>query len=133
MNVVITLPKELIIAIIEGRKIYEMRKTRPIFMNVGKDGFFVVEKGTNSIRCWCRVDAIQAVTSLFSLTNEMCKMLAVSKEYVDAYRANTTVIYLWCIGEVKKLEEGAVTLKDLLLKKAPQSFAYAPLSYGKSF
>ena len=41
MNVVITLPKQLIIAIIEGTKTFEMRKCRPKHMKVGVDGFFV--------------------------------------------------------------------------------------------
>ena len=133
MNVVITLPKQLIIAIIEGTKTFEMRKCRPKHMKVGVDGFFVVEKGTKRIHCWCRVDEIQTVSGLFSLTKETCKMLAVSKEYVDTYRSNAKFIYLWRIGEVKRFEDGAVTLEDLVVDRAPQSFAYCPLSFGESF
>ena len=119
MNVVITLPKQLIIAIIEGTKTFEMRKCRPKHMKVGVDGFFVVEKGTKRIHCWCRVDEIQTVSGLFSLTKETCKMLAVSKEYVDTYRSNAKFIYLWRIGKVNRFEDGAVTLEDLVVDRAP--------------
>lgn len=133
MNVVITLPRPLTIAIIEGTKTFEMRKCSPKHMKVGVDGFFVVEKGTKIIDCWCRVDEIQTVSGLFSLTKETCKMLAVSKEYVDTYRSNAKFIYLWRIGKVKRFEDDAVTLEDLVVDRAPQSFAYCPLSFGESF
>ena len=56
MNILITLPKDLIEKIISGEKVYEMRKCLPKNMTIGVDGFFVVEKGTSDVRCWCRVD-----------------------------------------------------------------------------
>ena len=133
MNIVITLSLPLIQAIIEGRKTYEMRKAIPKHLRVGEDGFFVVEKGSKRIHCWCRVDEIQHVSGLFSLTEDTCKMLAVSKEYVDTYRSNAKYIYLWRIGKVTRFEDGAVTLEDLVVDRAPQSFAYTPLSYGMSY
>lgn len=133
MNVVITLPKNLIDAILDGKKLLELRKSMPRLLRKGEDGFFVVEKGTKCIRCWCRVDEIQIVSGLFSLTKETCEMLAVSKEYVDTYRSNAKFIYLWRIGKVKRFEDGAVTLEDLVVDRAPQSFAYCPLSFGESF
>lgn len=58
MNILITLPEHLIDSIIRGEKLYEMRKSLPKFMKIGEDGFFAVEKGTNNVRCWCRVDDI---------------------------------------------------------------------------
>ena len=133
MNVVITLPKPLIIAIIEGTKTFEMRKCLPKHMKVGEDGFFVVEKGTKRIHCWCRVDEVQTFSALFSLTRNLCKKLAVSQQYVDNYRSGAKFIYLWRIGKVNRFEKDAVTLKDLCIEKAPQSFAYCPLSFGESF
>lgn len=133
MNILITLPRNLIIAIIEGTKTFEMRKCLPKHMKVGEDGFFVIEKGTKKIRCWCRVDEIQTFNNFSPITNETCKMLAVSREYVDTYRSNAKFIYLWRIGKVKRFEDDFVTLEDLVVDRAPQSFAYCPLSYGESF
>lgn len=50
MNIMITLPRDLIDKIISGEKLFEMRKCRPTNVNIGEDGFFVVEKGTNEVR-----------------------------------------------------------------------------------
>ena len=58
MNILITLSKELINEILSGNKKFEMRKCIPKNLKIGEDGFFVVEKGTDLIRCWCRVDSI---------------------------------------------------------------------------
>jgi hypothetical protein len=44
MNILITLPKNLLAKILSGEKRYEMRKSLPKNMKVGEDGFFVVEK-----------------------------------------------------------------------------------------
>ena len=110
-----------------------MRKCLPKHMKVGEDGFFVVEKGTKRIHCWCRVDEVQTVSGLFSLTKDTCKKLAVSQQYVDNYRSGARFIYLWRIGKVIRFEKGAVALNDLLVVRAPQSFAYCPLSFGESY
>ena len=59
MNILITLPKNLLEDILNGKKKYEMRKCFPKQMRIGKDGFFVVEKGTDNVRCWCRVDEVE--------------------------------------------------------------------------
>lgn len=132
MNIVITLPRQLINAILDGTKTFEMRKCVPKHMKVGKDGFFVVEKSTRNVRCWCRVDGIENVLC-FSLTEETCKVLAVSKEYVERYCSNKKHVYLWRIGKVVRFQVGEVTLRDLVVNRAPQSFAYCPLSYSESF
>jgi len=47
MNILITLPKNLLEKILSGEKKYEMRKCLPKNMKLGEDGFFVVEKGTD--------------------------------------------------------------------------------------
>ena len=44
MNILITLPKDLLEKIISGEKEFEMRKCLPKHMKIGEDGFFVVEK-----------------------------------------------------------------------------------------
>lgn len=133
MNVVITLPINLIRAIKKGRKTLEMRKSFPRLLTVGEDGFFVVEKGSNKIHCWCRVDNIQKVSSWIQLSENTCRSLAISQRYIDNYRSGTQFIYLWRIGKVINFEDGAVALNDLYVGKAPQSFAYCPCSYGESY
>lgn len=130
MNVLITLPSHLIDAIIRGEKLYEMRKSIPKMMHIGEDGFFVVEKGTDKIRLWCRVDSFcETYVDSYSVT-WFEQRLCVSGEYIEKY-AKGQKVYLWKIGKVKQLE--GLTKGDLFVNVNPQSFVYCILSYGESF
>ncbi len=130
MNIVITLPKELIERIISGEKKFEMRKCHPGYMFKGDDGFFVVEKGTSKVRCWCRVDEIQEPYIDSKSVGWFAERLCVSEEYVNRY-ADGRRVYIWKIGKVVKFSN--VDRTSLGIDKNPQQFAYCPGSYGESF
>lgn len=130
MNILITLPKELIGEIISGKKKFEMRKSMPKQMRVGEDGFFVVEKGTDEIRCWCRVDKINETYIDHYSIDWYISRLCVPAEYIEKY-ANGKKVYLWQIGKVVKLQD--LCRNSLFVDKNPQQFAYCPLSYGESY
>lgn len=130
MNILITLPKPLIECIISGKKTFEMRKTIPKKMILGVDGFFVVEKGTSVVRCWCRVDDIYE-TAICSGTISLCSSyLCVDEEYIMKYAKNE-MVYLWKIGKVVVLSD--LERNSLFVDRNPQQFAYCPLSSGQSF
>lgn len=130
MNILITLPKSLIEKIIAGEKNFEMRKCVPKLMKVGEDGFFVVEKGTDNVRCWCRCDGfIQICFSLYS-AQWYSSRLCVPYRYIMDY-ANGENVFLWKIGKVKVFE--CLKRYKLLVGRNPQQFAYCPLSYGESY
>lgn len=133
MNIVITLPKELIQAIIEGRKIVELRKVKPRLMKLGEDGFFCVEKGTQFVRCWCRVDNIGCLFGEFIKPSELAAKAAVSEEFVKEYAQSGKLIYEWQIGKVIVIEEDSLVISSLFVDRNPQQFAYCPLSYGESY
>lgn len=130
MNILITLPKNLIDKIISGEKQFEMRKCIPKHMKIGEDGFFVVEKGTNEVRCWCRVDKITKTYVDYYSINWYVSKLCVPDEYIEKY-ANGKKVYLWGIGKVKVLQD--LCRNSLLVDKNPQQFAYCPLSYGEYY
>ena len=130
MHILITSPKNLIEKIISGEKKYEMRKCLPKNMKIGDDGFFVVEKGTNEVRCWCRVDDVRE-TFIDNYSAEwFVSRLCVPEEYVKRY-ANGGKVYLWGIGKVVKIE--CLCRGSLFVDRNPQQFAYCPLSYGESY
>lgn len=131
MNVLITLPKHLIAKIISGDKRYEMRKCLPKNMIIGKDGFFAVEKGTDEVRCWCRVDRCIEVTMTTLAAVQYAGVLGVSPQFILNYAPVGTKVYLWEIGKVKKTQD--LCRNHLFVGKNPQQFAYCPLSYGESF
>lgn len=132
MNILITLPKHLIEKIISGEKKYEMRKCLPKNMKIGEDGFFVVEKGTDKVRCWCRVDAIlMPATANEWFADEYAKDLCVSPQFVKDYAPAGTTVNLWEIGKKKVFCD--LKRDSLLVGRNPQQFAYCPLSYGESY
>lgn len=131
MNVLITLPKHLLDKIISGEKIFEMRKNVPRKMIIGVDGFFVVEKGTDQVRCWCRVDQIIESRMTEIKAAEFSSSLCVSPEFIINYAPEGKKVCLWGIGKVVKLQ--GLSRNTLLVDKNPQSFAYCPLSYGESY
>lgn len=132
MNILITLPKVLLEKIISGEKKFEMRKCVPKRMKLREDGFFVVEKGTDNIRCWCRVDWTQATFIDHYSVGYFARALCVPEEYIEKY-ANGEKVYLWAIGKVKVFEGLKRSELMLIVDKNPQQFAYCPLSYGESF
>lgn len=130
MNILITLPKHLIDAIINGDKKFEMRKSLPKLLKIGQDGFFAVEKGTSNVRCWCRVDSVCGTFIDHDNISCFVSRLCVDKEYIEKY-ANGKRVYLWKIAKVKELSD--LDRSSLFVDKNPQQFAYCPLSYGESY
>lgn len=130
MNILITLPKHLIDKILSGEKELEMRKCLPKHMKIGEDGFFVVEKGTDDVRCWCRVDEVRETYIDHYSAGWFASRLCVTEEYIEKY-ANSEKVYLWKIGKVVEFER--LNRNWLFVGRNPQQFAYCPLSYGESY
>ena len=113
-----------------------MRKCLPKRMRIGEDGFFVVEKGTNKVRCWCRVDnTYNTIIDRYCAgwrpnLKRVASLVCVSEEYIEKY-ANGKKVYLWKIGKVRTFE--CLDRSSLFINKNPQQFAYCPLSYGESY
>lgn len=125
MNILITLPRNLVEKIISGEKKFEMRKCVPREMKLGVDGFFVVEKGTDAVRCWCRVDGYEETFIDHYSAKWWGPVLCVSSEVVEKYAYNQRA-FAWKIGKVITLE--SIKRDSLLVDRNPQQFAYCPLS-----
>lgn len=131
MNILVTLPTKLIEDIVSGKKQFEMRKTLPKHMEIGEDGFFVVEKGTDNVKCWCRVDEVLEYIINTLSVDYLARVLCVSSEFVIKYAPIGSKVYLWKIGKVNKFQD--LCRDSLIVDRNPQSFVYCPLSYGESF
>lgn len=130
MNILVTLPKHLLEKIISGEKTLEMRKCRPKLMGMGVDGFFIVEKGTDNVRCWCRVDDVYDVTINHNVAMRYSSRLCVSTAYIEKY-ANDKKVYMWKIGKVIALDH--LKRETLGADRNPQQFTYCLFSYGESY
>lgn len=137
MNVAITLPYRFVNAIISGKKTVEMRKSYPRHCYAGEDGFFVIEKNTDDVICWCKVSQYRAINTSLDLFIEMSyeewgsKICVSRREFYD-YCKKSDYIFLWFIEKVKVFEK-PLHKEDLIINKNPQSYCYTPLSYGESF
>ena len=132
MNIVITLPNYLIEAIREGRKQYELRLCAPIQFNQSCDGFFVVEKGSSNVVCWCRVDDIFSTCDENWICEEFADTLAVPEDWIRKYLKGRPA-FLWHIKEAHFFEKPLSLQNDLYVDRNPQSFAYCPFSHGRSY
>lgn len=130
MNVLITLPQDLIDCIINGMKLYEMRKSLPKLMHLGEDGFFAVEKGTSNVRCWCRIDTVYVTNIDQYNVSWFASRLCVNEEYIERY-ATGKKVYMWKIAKVIELSD--LDRSSLFVDRNPQQYAYCPLSYGESY
>lgn len=131
MNILITLPKTLIEKIISGDKKYEMRKCLPKKMRIGKDGFFVVEKGSKIIRCWCRVDSVINTDVNALVAERYSGDLCVTPQFILRYAPNGKNVWLWHIGKIVEIHN---LCRDWLDKdKNPQQFTYTTVTYGEWF
>lgn len=132
MNIVITLPTILELAFEMGTKTIELRSQYPHHLNVGEDGFFVVQKGMKGVSIWCRVSQIETINCIQQFTVEHIRKINVSKEWIINYCKNKRRVYLWHVDKVIRFER-PLTFDELCIERAPQSFVYAPLSHGESF
>lgn len=131
MNILITLSKNLVEKIISGEKKYEMRKSLPKNMILGEDGFFVVEKGTDNVRCWCRVDSVINTGMNAYVAEIFSKDLCVTPRFILDYAPVGKDVCLWQIGKVIELQD--VCRNSLCVDINPQQYAYCPLSHGESY
>lgn len=131
MNILITLPKYFLDKIISGEKIYEMRKCVPNNFRLGEDGFFVVEKGTDQVKCWCRVDNVFPMRINEDTAHLWCDDLCVTSEFILNYAPKAKYVWLWEIGKVVLLKN--LCRDSLQVERNPLLFAYCPRSYGEPF
>lgn len=123
MNIVITLPGNLIEKIASGEKRFEMRKSCPCRLRDG-DGVFVIQKGTDFVRCFFRVDNIISMDSCKATA--WADDLGVSVQYVQNYCRNARRVYMWEIGEIRLLKN--FRRVNLGVNNNPQNFAYTHYS-----
>lgn len=124
MDIVITLPKNLIEKILSGEKTVEVRTHRPKLFNLYRDIVYVVQKGTRRIVMNFTIEEFLDVDrdGLISLYNE--GIVGVNYDWLMQYAANKKTFSIWCIGCMTSLDSIDLTLDKMSVKAAPQSYAY---------
>lgn len=124
MNIVITLPQTLIKAILEGDKAVEVRSIIPRFFEPENDRVFVVTKGTKKVTMDFQVTQFEKVIDKDACYRKYGAKMGIPYVWWKEYTRYKKRIYLWHIGDVKKLIKPLLLDDDLGLTVAPQSFEY---------
>ena len=124
MNVVITLPKTLIEAILWGEKSFEIRSKLPLHFDEKKDVVFVVQKGTKEIPIYFTIKTFYGYSILEDVNSILAKHAFVPYSFIEKYRQSKKRVYAWVIGCACKVSCPSDLYNDLKIAKNPQSFIY---------
>lgn len=124
MDIVITLPKNLIEKILSGEKTVEVRTRRPIQFDLYKDIVYVVQKGTRHVVMNFTIEQFVDVdqAGLLFLYNE--GNVGVDLDWLMKYAANKKTFSIWYIGNVTSIDKIHLYLEEFSIKVAPQSYTY---------
>lgn len=124
MNIIITLPQELIADILNGHKTIELRKTCPRCFRKNIDWVYVVTKGKATVQLAFQITGFNQTSFFGQVWHVYHKRLCIPYDWFAKYTQNEPYIYLWHIGKIAYAEK-PIPLSDIKSNaKAPQSFVY---------
>ena len=124
MNVVITLPRNLITAIVSGAKTIEFRKSYPKDFDCRKDCVFVIEKGTKNVVAYFFVSDFQYESNPVEIWRDYSIQIGVPFFWFMAYAPRCRAYYLWRIRKAAYLYTPLDRELSLGLTTNPQSYVY---------
>lgn len=124
MNVIITLPSNLIQLIKEGKKTVELRKRYPLFFHMNEDVIYICEKGTACVVGYIKIDAVVATQNKYGILTEWEKEIAVPHEWIENYIKDAKILYGYFIRYYREFEKPLLLKEQFKVSKAPQSYAY---------
>lgn len=124
MNIVITLPVNLIAEILEGRKQYEIRSKIPANFNLNRDVVYVVQKGTKKVVLYFTIVKFFTDLDLNKNARAIAKKAAVPTGWLKSYAKGKDKIHAWDIGCYCKLTDSSQVYQQIDIKSNPQSFIY---------
>ena len=126
MNIVITLPVNLIAEILEGRKLFEIRTKIPANFNINRDVVYVVQKGTQKVVLYFTIEKFITDLDLDLGQNAkyIAKNAAVPIGWLKTYAKNKDRIHAWVIGCYCKVTNCTEIYQLLGIKSNPQSYIY---------
>lgn len=124
MNIVITLPSNLIEAIIAGKKTAELRKVWPKLFNPDTDVVYVIKKGTKNIVAWFKIRSFVKTTMYYDAWKWYGRKLNIDYLWYADYITPNKPIVFWMIEKAGRFKKSIDREKSLHLNKNPQQFFY---------
>ena len=128
MNVIITLPSDLIAAIVSRQNQIEFRKNLPRHFNSIDDWVYVIEKGTKNVVARFRVNYFQKEYDPIEIWHTYGHLIWVNSDWFMKYASTTRDYYLWHISEPEYLEKPLHRGAFFGLSSNPQSYVYTRLT-----
>lgn len=127
-NIVITLPRHLIEAILSGKKLYEVRKRAPRDIIPGRTKVYMVEKGTCLVHGYFVLGGVLSIVDAGAAWNQYGSKLAISKEWFIDYAAGSDVLKFWIVQDVHHFIIPYSLDVDFRISRNPQSYVYTYIS-----
>lgn len=124
MNIIITLPQELIADILNGHKTIELRKNYPMHYRENNDWVYVVTKGKATVQLAFQITGFNQTSFMGQVWVLYEERLRIPYGWFEKYTQNEPYVFLWHIGTIAYAEK-PIPLSDIKPNaKAPQSFVY---------
>lgn len=126
MNILITLPAQLIAKIADGHKTIEIRSKIPKHFNCNQDYCYVAQQGSKSITLRFKISQFKWGDDYPSIWTYWQHDFAVPEDWFLRYTKNKSICWFWFIDKqsVEIIDNGVDLYNSLHLKTNPQSYRY---------
>lgn len=124
MNIIITLPIDLIAEIAEGRKLVEIRKSCPALFNPDGDIVWVKTKGADKVPICFEIDHFERETNLQAVWERYHSQMGISQVWWYKYTKDAIEVVIWHIKNVQVFQPNLSFSKSFPNLPAPQSYIY---------
>ena len=131
MNLVITLPTDLIAAILDKKKSIEIRSKLPINFDTQHDVVYVCQKGFQRVPIYFTIKDYIVFGSSYANDEKIANNASVPVKWIIDYREGRRFVYAWVIGYVCEVASPENLWHDLQLKSNPQSYVYSTLEWKR--
>lgn len=128
MNVIITLPANLIAKIAAGIKTVEMRRKIFHHMNPYKDVIYIAQKGTDNVIGYITPGHIIKTDEQDAAWDSLEACLGITRDFYDAYWLDTNSMYFIGIESFKRFARPLNMQKVFRRRGNPQCFYYTEVN-----
>lgn len=127
-NIVITLPRHLMDAILSGKKLYEVRKRAPKDIIPGRTKVYMVEKGTYLVHGYFVLGGFLTIVDAGAAWYHYGPKLAISKEWFIDYAAGADELKFWIVQDVRRFSDPYFIDVDFRISRNPQCYVYTDIN-----
>lgn len=124
MNIIITLPIDLIAEIAEGRKTVEIRKTCPTLFNPDEDMVWVKTKGADKVPMCFQIDHFVKLSYIENVWERYHSQMGVNQAWWKKYTQITKEVVIWHIKNVQVFQPNLSFSETFHNVQEPHNYIY---------